>query len=123
MISADFRRNPQADWGLFFSDLNRILEKDKGLQEFKAELGEEEKLRQFKNVLNALLAQKVKCKAKEEEARRTNAWLAEEERKSSERLRQQQQREQQWRPTTTAATPAATTSDGNNSDGIRRPGS
>ena len=105
MISVDFRRSPQADWGLFFSVFNLILEKDKGLQEFKAEIAEEEKLRRFKTVLNSLLAEKVKSMlvkvetsmlakrvksllAKEEEARRTKAWLAEEERKSSERLRQ-----------------------------------
>ena len=44
MISADFRRNPQADWSQFFSDLNRILEEATGLKEFKAGLAEEEKL-------------------------------------------------------------------------------
>eukprot|EP00617_Octactis_speculum_P021239 CAMPEP_0185744844 /NCGR_PEP_ID=MMETSP1174-20130828/3065_1 /TAXON_ID=35687 /ORGANISM="Dictyocha speculum, Strain CCMP1381" /LENGTH=252 /DNA_ID=CAMNT_0028418501 /DNA_START=196 /DNA_END=950 /DNA_ORIENTATION=+ len=60
MISADFRRNPQADWSQFFSDLNRILEEATGLKEFKAGLAEEEKLRRWvMTVLNPMIAKKV----------------------------------------------------------------
>ena len=56
MISADFRRNPQTDWGQFFSDLNRILEEATGLKEFNAGLAEEEKLRRLVRATIAMKA-------------------------------------------------------------------